>query len=243
MIHHLEALNSTRRRPLDLSESNERLERAPVSEAIAWAHETFGAGLVMATGFGPSGVVLAHYVAEMAIDLRVFYIDTSLLFPSTHRLKEELSERLGLTFEPISGIGLEQQSAEHGSQLWSRNPDRCCHIRKVAPLREYLKGKGAWITGLRRDQSAGRAGSQILEWDQRNGLYKLNPLAAWTSDDVWRYIREHRLPYNDLHDEGYPSIGCEPCTRNVALGEDERAGRWAGTNKTECGIHQRREVA
>ena len=170
MIHHLEALNSTRRRPLDLSESNERLERAPVSEAIAWAHETFGAGLVMATGFGPSGVVLAHYVAEMAIDLRVFYIDTSLLFPSTHRLKEELSERLGLTFEPISGIGLEQQSAEHGSQLWSRNPDRCCHIRKVAPLREYLKGKGAWITGLRRDQSAGRAGSQILEWDQRNGL-------------------------------------------------------------------------
>lgn len=242
-LHQLEILPTDVEPPLDVDDVNRRLETASITEILAWARETFGDGLVMATGFGPSGVVLVHYIAQLKADLPVFYIDTGLLFPSTHRLRDSLSRRFGLTFQPISGISLEQQAAHHGERLWSRDPDRCCHIRKVAPLRQYLEGKSAWITGLRRDQSTGRAGTQILEWDEVNGLFKVNPMAAWTSDEVWNHIRAHRLPYNDLHDVGYPSIGCEPCTRKVAAGEHERAGRWAGTTKTECGIHQRREVA
>ena len=130
-----------------------------------------------------------------------------------------------------------QQAETEGDRLWAREPARCCERRKVAPLTAVLAGLDAWVTAIRRDQTAARADAQVVEWDDRFGLVKINPLAAWTKTQVWDYISEHRVPYNPLHDGGYPSIGCHPCTSRVADGEDERSGRWRGQDKTECGLH------
>jgi phosphoadenosine phosphosulfate reductase len=153
-------------------------------------------------------------------------------------LRHRLAERFELTFTRVhSGLSLEDQAATEGPNLWSTSPDRCCFIRKVLPLRRFLSTRSAWITGIRRDQSPTRKGIGIVSWDAANGLVKINPLARWTESDVWAYIRRYDLPYNPLHDEGYPSIGCIPCTRQVADGEDARAGRWRGHEKLECGIH------
>jgi phosphoadenosine phosphosulfate reductase len=207
-------------------------------EILRWGLDTFGDGIVMATGFGPSGVVLAHLLSRLHPGTTVFYLDTDLLFPETLTLRDQLAERLGLSFTRVhSGVSLERQARQYGPELWANNPDRCCFVRKVLPLRRFLAGKEAWITGLRRDQSAARAQVEPVEWDTTHGLVKLNPLARWTADDVWSYIQMNELPYNTLHDRGYPSIGCKPCTHPVAHGEDERAGRWRGQDKTECGIH------
>lgn len=179
-----------------------------------------------------------HMVSEIAPETTIFYLDTDLLFPETYALRDELAERLGLRFTRVhSGLSVEAQAEEHGAALWSRNPDLCCQLRKVAPLRLFLATRQAWITAIRRDQTTARAGAGLVEWDRANGLVKLNPLAAWTSGRVWDYVLKHRLPYNPLHDQGYPSIGCWPCTRAVAAGDDPRSGRWAGKEKTECGIH------
>lgn len=228
---------------VDLEELNDQLEQLTVVELLEWAHQAFGSGLVMATGFGPSGVVLIHHIAQMSVSMPVFYIDTDLLFPSTYRLRDELTDRFGLSFLRLhSGVSMEEQSELHGDELWARDPDRCCNIRKVTPLRLFLQDKEAWVTGLRRDQSRERADTQIIEWDARNQLYKLNPLAGWTLADVWSHIHRHRLPYNDLHEHGYKSIGCTPCTRPIGNGDGERDGRWPGTGKTECGIHRRKEA-
>ena len=196
------------------------------------------AGLAMATGFGPEGVVLMHMLSRLAPDSTVFYTDTDLLFDETYALRDQLAERLGIQFTRIhGGLSLDEQAAQHGPALWSRDPDLCCQLRKVAPLRQYLRTKQAWISAIRRDQTANRASAGLVEWDRANGLVKLNPLAAWTSGQVWSYVLKHDLPYNPLHDQGFPSIGCWPCTKAVAAGDDPRAGRWAGQAKTECGIH------
>ncbi len=218
------------------------LEGQAPEAVLRWGLEQFHwqgrHGLALATGFGPEGVVLMHMVSRLAPDLTVFYTDTDLLFDETYALRDELSARLGLTFTRVhAGLSLEAQAAEHGPALWSRDPDRCCQLRKVAPLRQFLRTRQAWISAIRRDQTANRAGAGLVEWDRANGLVKLNPLAAWTAGQVWSYVLEHRLPYNPLHDQGYPSIGCWPCTQPVAAGADPRSGRWAGRTKTECGIH------
>ena len=196
------------------------------------------AGLAMATGFGPEGVVLMHMLSRLAPDSTVFYTDTDLLFDETYALRDQLAQRLGIQFTRIhGGLSLDEQAAQHGPALWSRDPDLCCQLRKVAPLRQYLRTKQAWISAIRRDQTANRASAGLVEWDRSNGLVKLNPLAAWTSGQVWSYILKHDLPYNPLHDQGFPSIGCWPCTKAVVAGDDPRSGRWAGQAKTECGIH------
>lgn len=241
---HVKLLRAPGERDLDLSELSDTLEQSGVGETLEWAYRTFSPGVVMATGFGPSGVVLVHHIAQMRDRIPVFYIDTDLLFPSTFDLRDRLTRRFGLSFERVhSGVSVEEQAARHGEALWERDPDKCCNMRKVMPLREFLKGKRAWITGLRRDQSGDRADTKVVEWDARNGLYKVNPLAAWSSVDVWSHILYHDLPYNELHDQGFPSLGCLPCTRSVANGDGERDGRWPGKDKTECGIHQRQEAA
>jgi phosphoadenosine phosphosulfate reductase len=183
-------------------------------------------------------VVLMHLVSQVAREMTIFYIDTGLLFEETYALRDALTERLGITFERVStDLTVEQQAAAHGARLWRRDADACCAIRKVAPLRQYLKTKQAWVTAIRRDQTPQRANAGIVEWDKTNGLVKLNPLATWTSDQVWAHIHDNDLPYNELHDQGFPSIGCWPCTSPVAAGADPRSGRWAGSGKTECGIH------
>ena len=131
----------------------------------------------------------------------------------------------------------EQQAADHGPALWAHNPDACCALRKVEPLQRYLKNYDAWLTAVRRDQTSSRSTLQRIAWDEGNQVMKIAPLAAWTEDDVWAYVQEHDIPVNTLHFEGYPSIGCTNCTRRVGTDEDVRAGRWAGFEKTECGIH------
>ncbi|MAU01746.1 MAG: phosphoadenylyl-sulfate reductase [Anaerolineaceae bacterium] len=224
--------------PANLDPLNSRFENLQATDVLRWGLTTFADDIVLSTGFGPSGIVLMHMVSQIRPKTAVFYLQTNLFFPETLALRDELSERLGLQFTEVhSGLSLNEQAHQFGAALWQRNPDLCCRLRKVEPLRRYLADKKAWITGIRRDQSATRRQTQIVSWDNANHLVKLCPLAGWTKDQVWAYIEQHDLPTNILHDEGYPSIGCMPCTRPVAAGEAERAGRWAGTEKLECGIH------
>lgn len=213
-------------------------EGRPPEEVLRWGFETFAPDIALATSFGPEGIVLMHLVSQMAPETTVFYLDTDLLFKETHDLRHELETRLGIRFTRVHcGLSLDAQAAEHGPALYSREPNLCCHLRKVEPLRRFLATQRAWITAIRRDQTVHRANTGLVEWDRTNKRVKLNPLVNWTSKQVWAHIMEHRLPYNPLHDTGYPSIGCWPCTKPVTEGADPRSGRWAGLDKTECGIH------
>jgi phosphoadenosine phosphosulfate reductase len=216
-----------------------RLEGRSPGEILHWGFELFAPDIAQATGFGASGTVLLDMVARLRPETVVFYLDTDLLFPETHALRVTLEQRYGIRFVRVATVQtLDEQAEAHGPELWRRAPDVCCNLRKVEPLRRFLTSRRAWITGLRRDQSATRRRIGIVEWDYANGLVKLNPLAEWTEDDVRDYIRRHDLPYNTLQDAGFASIGCIPCTRAVTPGEDSRSGRWHGHEKTECGIHQ-----
>lgn len=223
--------------PERLQQVSEDFEGRPPEALLSWAIEHFAPELALGTSFGPQGVVLMHLLSVLQPETTVFYLETDLLFAETYALRDQLSSRLGMAVIPVSGLSVQAQAEKYGPALWSREPDQCCALRKVEPLRRFLSTQRAWITGIRRSQTANRAKSGLVEWDTANGLVKLNPLAGWTTEQVWEYIRAHELPYNELHDQGYPSIGCWPCTRPVAAGEDERAGRWAGLAKTECGIH------
>lgn len=222
----------------DIREASEHLEDAYPEDVLEWTFETFGDGAVMATGFGPSGVSLMHMLSRVRPGATVFYLDTDLLFPETHDLKRRLADRLDLNITRVhSGLSLQEQARREGANLWRTNPDRCCFLRKVLPLRQFLSTKDAWITGIRRDQSPTRRNTGVVEWDRTHELVKVNPVATWSEEEVWNYIELYDLPYNVLHDRGYPSIGCIPCTEPVAEGEDARSGRWQGHDKLECGIH------
>jgi phosphoadenosine phosphosulfate reductase len=218
-----------------------RFEGRPV-EALAWAAERFPKGVAFSIGFGAEGSVIVDLISRKELDVDVFTLDTGLLFPETYALWRRLEERYGLT---IRAVRPEQTVAEqgqaHGERLWEREPDRCCGLRKVEPLRRALEDASAWVSAIRRDQTPDRAGARVIEWDARFSLVKVNPLASWTQADVWAYVREHHVPVSPLHARGYASIGCHPCTSPVAPGEDPRAGRWRGRAKTECGLHSRPE--
>ena len=221
-----------------LEAANRELEHASPRAALEWGFEMYGEQMVMATGFGPSGIVLMHILSELRETPSVFYLDTDMLFDETYALRDELAERFGIRFERVhGGLSVAEQAERYAPRLWEQAPNTCCFLRKVVPLRRFLDDKKAWVTGLRRDQSLTRRNTQVVEWDTANRLLKLNPLAHWTAEDVWSYIRINGLPYNSLHEKGYPSIGCKPCTRPVGEEDDARAGRWGGTTKTECGIH------
>lgn len=222
----------------ELKAISDGFEGAWPEEILQWTMETFGSDAAMATGFGPSGVALMHMLSRVDSSATVFYLDTDLLFPETHALKRRLADRLGLTFTRVhSGISLQDQAREEAPDLWRSNPDRCCQIRKVLPLRRFLSTREAWITGIRRDQSPTRGKIGLVHWDAANELVKINPLANWSEERIWQYIEVNDLPYNALHDHGFPSLGCIPCTKPVGDGEDARAGRWKGHDKLECGIH------
>jgi phosphoadenylyl-sulfate reductase (thioredoxin) len=217
----------------------------PVTEkaedVLAWAATRFAPRLTFATGFGVEGCVIIDLVGRHQLPIDLFTLDTGLLFPQTYGLWKRLEERYGITIRAVRPeLDLAQQTALHGNALWEREPDQCCAIRKVAPLRAALSGFDAWITAIRRDQTPDRATAQVVENDTKFGLVKVNPLVTWTSADVWAHVRHHDVPFNTLHEQGYPSIGCWPCTSPVAAGEDPRAGRWRGRAKTECGLHNRR---
>lgn len=221
-----------------LDDINDRFESAHPDDILEWGMQYFGSSMVLGTGFGPSGIFLIHRLTQLGYATPIFFLDTQLLFDETYELKERLEDQFGLNITRVTpDLSLDEQAEKFGDKLWNRNPNRCCHLRKVLPLRNYLSDKRAWITGVRRDQSQSRRTTKWVEWDPGNRVVKINPVAGWTREEVWEYIHEHNLPYNPLHDDGYPSIGCIPCTSMVNAGEEERAGRWSGMEKTECGIH------
>jgi phosphoadenosine phosphosulfate reductase len=205
---------------------------------LQWAFRAFGNRVEMASGFGAEGMALIDIAARLNPALRVFTIDTEFLFPETYELIEKVEKRYRISVERVRPrLTPEAQAEVYGSVLWTINPDQCCALRKVEPLKEKLAGLRAWITAIRRDQTAARATARKVEWDQKFQLVKINPIADWTTKDVWNYLHAHGVPYNPLHDANYTSIGCTHCTRAVRPGEDPRAGRWAGFQKTECGLH------
>lgn len=220
-----------------LSWNDEFVDRDP-RDLIARVYETLGDGVTLASSFGAEDMILIHLAAEVAPGAEVFCLDTGLLFPETYALIETVRERYPIRYRPVQPrLTVDEQAAEFGDALWARRPDACCQLRKVEPLLRALDGKDAWITGIRREQSPTRASANLVEWDAAHELFKVNPLAYWTEAEVWDFIHRHDIPYNPLHDQNYPSIGCLPCTRPVRPGESSRAGRWAGFDKTECGLH------
>jgi len=221
----------------DPAERAAELEKATAEGALAWALETFHPRMYIACSFQKTSSVTVHLAHSINPGARFFYLDTDVLFPETYETKERLEDRFGINFHRYSSITLEQQAGLYGEALWSRDPDSCCGIRKVEPMRSALAAVDLWVSGIRRSDSQTRARAPKFAWDKRFGLWKLNPLADWSEEQVWAYIHEHDIPYNLLHDQGYPSIGCTHCTRKPAAGEDARAGRWAGLEKTECGLH------
>lgn len=216
----------------------EEFETSTPQEIIAWAVDTFP-NITFACSFGAEDVVLVDMLQQVSPSTDIFYLDTDFHFQETYETRDAIAAKYGLEFVRISPkLTPEEQAEQYGDELWKSDPNACCNVRKVEPLTRVLGRYEAWITGIRRDQAPTRANAKKIEYDAKFGLVKFNPIANWTSDDVWNYIREQHLIYNPLHDRNYPSIGCEHCTRPVMPGEDPRAGRWSGSDKTECGLHK-----
>jgi len=211
----------------------------PVEQALAvltWAGETFGEFFAITSSMADG--LLAHLASRAVPGVNVVFLNTGYHFAETIGTRDWITGVLPITLHDIlPARTVAEQDAEHGAKLYERDPDLCCALRKVQPLAAALAGYTAWGSGVRRDESATRTGTKVVDWDAKRGMVKVNPLAAWTQDDVDTYVAEHQVPVNPLAEIGYASIGCEPCTRPVAPGEDPRAGRWAGKNKVECGLH------
>jgi phosphoadenosine phosphosulfate reductase len=222
----------------DLKQFSADLELAPATKILRWAADRFAPRLTFATSLGIEDCVVAHLIAQESLPIDLFTLDTGLLFPETYTLWQEIQARFGLTIRAVRPeFTVDEQSELEGPELWGRDPDRCCDLRKIQPLRSTLGGYDAWITAIRRDQTQERANAPVVGWDSRFGLVKINPLVRWTFADVQAYVRDNHVPYNPLHERNYPSIGCMPCTSPVMPGEDPRSGRWRGKEKTECGLH------
>jgi phosphoadenosine phosphosulfate reductase len=218
--------------------ANRLLEGATPEEILRWAVKRFHPHLTVATAFGAEGCCLLHMLAGIEPGVHVFNLDTGYQFPETLELRERIRLRYGIEVELVRPeLTVAQYEARHGGPLYRTDPGRCCHDRKVVPLRRALAGHDVWVSAIRRDQSAARALADVVQWDAKFSLVKVNTLLNWTRRDVWDFLLAHDVPYNPLHDRGFPSIGCWPCTGAVAEGSDERAGRWPGTGKTECGLH------
>lgn len=217
--------------------NEEFLGKTP-QEILQLAFEKFN-NIAFACSFGAEDVALVDMIVKIKPDAKIFYLDTDVLFKETYdvidRIVDKYSPNL-IKYSPL--LTLEEQTEKHGDALWTTDANACCNIRKVEPLTRALGELDSWITGIRRDQAPTRANAGVIEVDAKFNLIKFNPIALWTSKDVWDYIVKHEVPYNVLHDNNYPSIGCTHCTRQVMPGEDPRAGRWAGNDKTECGLHK-----
>ena len=222
---------------------NERFQNQPTEEILKWAWGEFESRAGIGTSFQGAGLVMIHLARKHGLNFPVFTLDTGLLFPETLELKKRLEDFFEIKIESMEpDLTVEQQAKALGPELWKSNPDLCCATRKVVPLQSKLADLDAWVTGLRREQSETRTSVQYVElytFDEVSGreIVKLNPMAAWSRKAVWDYLHAHKIPYNPLHDQGYRSIGCWPCTAKVADEKNERAGRWTGFNKVECGIH------
>lgn len=207
-------------------------------DVLTWAFSAYGNNVALATGMGVEGMALLHMAHRINPNVKVFTGDTEFLFPETYDLIDRVEARYGIKIERLySELTPQDQEAAYGNALWEVDPDQCCNLRKVEPLRRKLATLDAWVTAIRRDQTSARAAIRKIDWDPKFDLVKISPLADWTREKVWSYVLENDVPYNPLHDRNYPSIGCTHCTRAVLPGEDQRAGRWSGSGKVECGLH------
>ena len=208
-------------------------------DILQWAYKTYGDEIVYSCSFGAEGIVLIDMISRVKKDAKIIFLHTGVHFKETYELIDKVKDKypdLNIEMKKPK-LSLAEQEEKYGAELWNKDPNRCCFIRKVRPLEEVLYGVTAWISGLRREQSPIRAKTNFINKDDRFRSIKVCPLIHWTWDDVWNYIHENELPYNVLHDKGFPSIGCEPCSFPVKEGEDHRSGRWRGADKTECGLH------
>ncbi len=222
----------------EIQQAAARLEGKSPSEILRWAVDAFHPRLTMGTAFGAEGCCVIHMLAEIEPSVRIFNLETGYQFQETLELRERIKDRYGIEVEFIRPeLSVDDYESEHGGPLYVHRPDQCCHDRKILPLQRAAEGYDAWISSIRRDETADRAQAQIVQQDRKFNLVKINPLLSWTKKDVWTFIVKNDIPYNPLHDQGYPSIGCWPCTRAVQDGEDDRAGRWSGRVKKECGLH------
>jgi phosphoadenosine phosphosulfate reductase len=222
----------------ELERESQALEKASPQEILGWAIDRYAPKFTMATAFGPEGMVLIHMLSQIDPNTPIFNLETGYQFPETLALREEVKRRYGIEVElKRPKLTVQEYEKLNGGPVYKQDPNRCCADRKLSVLREAAVGFDAWASAIRRDQSADRAAAPIVGWDKKFGLVKVSPLANWTKKQVWSLITKENIPYNPLHDQGFTSIGCWPCTRSVLPGEDERAGRWSGYAKTECGLH------
>lgn len=222
----------------DLERMKVLAESLKPEEVLAWAFSTYGEDVALATGMGVEGMALLDMAHRINPHVKVFTGDTEFLFPETYDLIDRVEARYEINVDRLySELTPDDQEAAYGKALWESDPDQCCNLRKVEPLRRKLETLDAWVTAIRRDQTAARAAIRKIDWDPKFDLVKISPLADWTREEVWRYVLENHVPYNPLHDRNYPSIGCTHCTRAILPGESQRAGRWSGSGKVECGLH------
>jgi len=233
----LSTLDATKEELHALAEQAGReLEGATAVEILTWADQQFGSKWAVASSMADA--VVPSLAAKVRAGVDVLFLDTGYHFAETIGTRDAVAATLPVNIRTIAPRQtVEQQDASFGARLYERNPDQCCALRKVMPLRAALRDYVAWASGLRRDESATRANVRVVEWDEQRSMVKLNPIAAWTQDDVDRYIADNGILVNPLLFDGYGSIGCWPCTRRIQPGEDARAGRWSGTGKVECGLH------
>ena len=236
--------SSTESRPTEeaLKALSDSLEGKSPQDIIASAFSQYSPKIILACSFGAEDVVLADMMFGINPNAVLFYLDTDFLFPETYEVRDRIIAKYGLKPDQVlhmkSTLTPEEQAKQHGEALWSQDPDQCCALRKVEPLGRVLKNYSAWITGIRRDQSPSRGNAGLVEWDQKFQLVKVNPLAAWSWEQVWAYIHANDVPYNLLHQQNYPSVGCTHCTSPIRPGDDPRSGRWKNFAKTECGLHR-----
>lgn len=218
---------------------NAQFDLMATLERVTWTVLAFAPKLTLASSFGAEDMVLLDMWAKSgAGPVDVFCLDTGLLFPQTYDLIDDVENKYRIQVHRVTPTQtVSQQELQFGANLWQRDPDSCCRLRKVDPLLHHLKGYQAWMTGIRRDQTINRRHAPLIGWDSTHDLVKVNPLAPWTYTDVFDYLKRHRVPFNPLHLQGYPSIGCQPCTQQVTDDRDPRSGRWQGKEKTECGLH------
>jgi phosphoadenosine phosphosulfate reductase len=224
----------------EIAVANDQLTMALPQEILHWAVGRFHPRILMATAFGAEGCCIIHMLAEIEPKTKLINLDTGYQFPETLELRERINDRYGMVVELVRPeLKVAEYETEHGGPLYELRPDQCCHDRKIMPLRRAMKRLNplAWISAIRKDQTVDRGQANVIQWDPKFNVVKVNPLLNWTKKDVWAFVIKHDVPYNPLHDQGYPSIGCWPCTRPVQAGEDDRAGRWAGKVKKECGLH------
>ncbi|MBN1286979.1 MAG: phosphoadenylyl-sulfate reductase [Anaerolineae bacterium] len=225
---------------LNIPQLNARFEHRAAEDILRWTWQTFGAAAVASSSFQTQSIPLLHLISKVCPALPVIFIDTGFHFPETLAFRDELQRRFDLNIVTVRAqVDQSEQFRRHGEAPYRSDPDLCCYINKVEPMQRALAGAAAWVSGVRRDQTANRAGLPVFQ-PRDDGVLKVHPMLHWTEQQVWTYINRHDLPAHPLLAQGYASIGCAPCTRPVTDGEDARAGRWAGTGKTECGLHLER---